>query len=82
MVLWWMENNKKDDFTYYNPSSRGILLHNGNILFSFVEIPGDNKKRILSLFSKITKSVKCGLCKHESIRRYDGMKYKLFFKIC
>ena len=67
---------KNDDFGYYNPDTK-TYLREGNIVFSFIQSPRDNSKWFLSSVSKITKSVKPGLCEHEKIVKYDGMIERL-----
>lgn len=65
------ERTKNDNFAYHNGWKKD--LNDGQVVFSFIQFPKDNTKWILSSVSKITKSIKNGLCEHKRIKTYDGM---------
>lgn len=71
---WYKTHN--DNFAYYN-APKTTYFNEGNIVFSFIQSPRDNTKWFLSSVSRITKSVKGGLCEHKSLKTYNGMIERL-----
>lgn len=82
---WYKSSADNRDVSYSYASHYGTKLRNftriGQIVFGFVQLPTNNKRRLLVTAGKITSLPQSGPCNHEEVKRFQGLVGRLIVEI-